>query len=104
MWRKVKENFDSGVDKVRWFSSLLNERMKVEISVFSLLYKSAEMEKKKAEMMRTIGERVFALRGEPEKTVLRDPVIIETLGELEKLNAEIEEIRKKASEIERIET
>ncbi len=103
MWRRVKDNLDSGIEKVKWFSSLLNERMKIEVSLFKLLYQSAEMEKKKAALLKTVGERVFELKSGPEKRVLRDPVIVDALKDLEELNAEIEDVRKSASEIEKIE-
>ena len=103
MWRRIKGNFDSGIEKIKWFSSLMNERIKVEISLFNLLSQSAEMEKKRTALMKTIGERVFELRHGPEKQVLRDPLIIDSLRRLEQLDAEIEEVRKRASEIEKIE-
>ncbi len=103
MWKRVKDNLDSGVEKVKWFSTLLNERVRVEISLFKLLHQSAEMEKKKAELLKTIGEKVFELRNLPEKQALNDPSIREALTDLEKLNAEIDDLRKRASEIEKIE-
>jgi hypothetical protein len=103
MWKRLKENFDSGVDKVRWFSSLMNERIKVELSLFNLFYKTTEMEKTRASLMKTIGERVFELRNASEKHILRDPAILESFVALEKLDNEIADMRKKASEIERIE-
>lgn len=103
MWKRIKDNFDSGVDKVRWFSSLLNERVKVELSLFNLLYQSAEMEKRKAALAKTVGERVFELRNTSEKHILRDPVIIEALTNIERLDSEIEDLRKKAAEIEKVE-
>jgi hypothetical protein len=104
MWKKIKDNFDSGMEKVRWFSSLLNERLKIEFSLISLLHQSSEMEKKRAELMKTIGERVYELRNGPARLVLGDPVIVEALHKLETLDAEIEDLRKRASEISRIET
>ena len=103
MWKRIKENFDSGVDKVKWFSSLMNERVKIELSLFKLLYQTAEMEKKRAALMKAIGERVFELRDASERHVLRDPAIVEALRALERLDEEIEDMRRKASEIERIE-
>jgi len=103
MWKRVKDNFDSGIEKVRWFSSLLNERVKIEISLFRLSYHSSEMEKKRAELMKTVGERVFALRNSQERHVLRDPVILEAMNDLERLETEIEDTKKKASEIGKIE-
>lgn len=103
MWKKVKDGLDSGIEKVKWFSTLLNERVKVEISLFKLLHQSAEMEKKKAALLKIIGEKVFELRSLPEKQVLSDPAIREAITDLEKLNAEIDDVRKRASEIEKIE-
>lgn len=103
MWKRVKSNLDSGAEKVKCFASLLNERMKVEISLFKLLHQSAEMEKQRSALMKTIGERVYELRNGPEKQVLRDPVILDAVKALEELNAELEDVRKKASEIEKIE-
>ena len=103
MWKRVKGNLDSGIGKIRWFSSLLNERVKIEISLFKLLYQSTEMEKKRAELMKSIGEKVFELRNRQEKHMLRDPAILEAMNDLERLEAEIEDTRKKASEIGKIE-
>lgn len=103
MWKRVKDNFDSGIEKVRWFSSLLNERVKIEISLFRLFHQSREMEKKRAELMKTIGEKVFELKSRQEKHVLRDPAILEAMKDLERVEAEIEDTRRKASEIGKIE-
>lgn len=103
MWKRVKDSLDSGTEKVKWFATLFNERVKVEVSLFRLLHQSAEMEKKKTALLRTIGERVFELRNAPEKQLLRDAVIGEAMTSLEKLHAEMEDVRKKASEIEKIE-
>jgi hypothetical protein len=102
MWKRVKDSLDSGIEKVKWFSGLFNERVKVEISLFKLLHQSAEMDKKKAALLKAIGERVFELRNTSDKQVLRDPVISDAMADLEKLNAEIEDVRKKASDIEKI--
>lgn len=104
MWKKIKDNLDSGAEKVKWFSSLLNERLKIEISLMKLLYQSSEMEKKRSELMKTIGERVYDLRNSPDKHTLGDPAIIETLKKLEDLDAEIEDIRKKTSELSGLDT
>lgn len=103
MWRRVKNNFDSGIEKIKWFSSLLSERLKIEFSIIKLLQDRVKKEKDKAEKMRLIGERVFELRNHSEKNVFKDKVIIESISELEKLDAEIEDIKKKASEMSKIE-
>ncbi|MDI6891134.1 MAG: hypothetical protein QMC83_09415 [Thermodesulfovibrionales bacterium] len=99
MWKKLKENFDSGIKKIKWFSSLLSDRLKVEYSVMRLLYQSEQMERRKDELMRTIGQRVYELKGYSDRYILKDRVIMEALSELEKINSEIELTKKKASEI-----
>ena len=53
--------------------------------------------------MRLIGERVFELREQHEKNVLKDKVIADSINEIEKLDSEIEDINKKVSEISKVE-
>ena len=103
MWRRVKENFDSGIEKVKWFTSLLNDRIRIEISLMHLLYKSNEMEKEREALLKTIGQRFFELRKSPDKHIRQDPVIVETLENLEMLDAEIENMKKKADDLGRLE-
>ena len=99
MWKRIKESFDSGAEKIRWFSSLLSERVKIESSVVRLLYQSEQMERKKDELMKNIGQRVYELKGYSERYILKDKIIVEALNELEKISSEIEGKKKKASEI-----
>jgi len=99
MWRKLKENFERGIEKIKWFSLLLSDRLKIELSVMKLLYQSEQMKKKRDELMRTIGQRVFELKGRSDRYILKDSVITDALAELEKINNEIEATKKKASEI-----
>ena len=99
MWKKLKENFDRGIEKIKWFSMLLSDRIKIEFSVMKLLYQSEQMKKKKEELMKTIGERIYELKGHPDRYVLKDRVIADALDELDKINTEIESTKKKASEI-----
>lgn len=103
MWKKIRNNLDSGIGKIKWFSSLLNERVKIEISLMKLIYQSTELEKKRTDLLKAIGERVLELRNNPEKQVLRDHIILETLDKLEKLDVEMEDLRKKVSEVGRVE-
>lgn len=102
MLRRLKNNFEAGIGKIKWFSSLLSERLKIEISIMKLLQQSEKMEKKREEKLKLIGQRVFELRNHTEKYILRDRTIMEAMRELERLDAEIEEIMKKASEISRV--
>ena len=99
MWTRIKRNFENGVDKIKWFSSLLSDRAKIEISVMKLLYESDQMEKKRDELMKTIGRRVFELRESSDKHILKDRIIAESVSEIEKISGDIETTKKKASEI-----
>ena len=103
MWKRIKNNLDSGIEKIKWFSSLLSERLKIEFSVMKLLNDRAKMEKDRAEKMRFIGERVFEIRKESDRNVFKDKAITDSIAELEKLETEIEDIKKKTSDISKVE-
>jgi hypothetical protein len=103
MLKKIKDSFDSGLDKIKWFSSLLSDRVKVEVSVMKLLYQSDQMGKRKEDVLRTIGRRVHELKEYPDRQILKDTVISDALAEIEQITSEIEQTRKKASEISKIE-
>lgn len=99
MWRKIKRNFENGTEKIRWFSSVLSDRVKIEISVMKLLYESDQMEKKRDELLKTIGRRVLELREGSDRHILKDRIISESISEIEQISGEIETTKKKASEI-----
>ena len=103
MWKKIKNNFDSGIERIKWFSSILSERMKIEFSVIKLVSDRDKKEKERAEKLRLIGERVFELKEQHDKNVLKDKVIAGSISEIEKLDSEIEDINKKVSEISKVE-
>ena len=103
MWKRVKVDLDSGIEKVKWFSSLLNDRVKIEISLFKLLFKASEIERKKTKLLEAMGRRVYELREGSGKNLIRDQVILDTLSQLDALDTEITEVRKKTEEIDRIE-
>jgi hypothetical protein len=99
MVRRLKDNFDRGIVKIKWFSSLLSERLRIEYVVIKLLFQSDRMEKKKDELLKIIGQRVLEMKEHIDKQILRDRVIAEALSEIEKINNEINITKKKASEI-----
>jgi hypothetical protein len=103
MWKRLKNNFDSGVEKIKWFSSLFSERLKIEYLVMKLLYRSEQLGKKRDEFMKTIGQRVYELKGYTDRNILKDGIVIEALSEIEKINSEIDLTKKKASEVSRVE-
>ena len=103
MWKRVKNNFDSGIARIKWFSSILSERMKIEFSVIKLINDRDKKEKERAEKLKLIGERVFEVKEQQDKNVLKDNVIAGSISEIEKLDSEIEDINKKVSEVSKVE-
>jgi seryl-tRNA synthetase len=103
MLKRLKENFEGGVEKIKWFSSLLSERLKIEISLIRLLYQTEQLGGKRDELLKKIGQRTYDLREKAEAHILKDSAVAETLSEIAKINEEIESTRKKASEISKLE-
>jgi len=99
MLNRLKNNFDRGIEKIKWFSSVLSERLKIEFIVIKLLFQSDKMEKKRDELFKKIGQRVYEIKGNSDRHVLKDKFISESMGEIEKINSEIDNTKKKASEI-----
>jgi hypothetical protein len=102
MFKRVKDNFRQGIDRIRWFSTLFAERVKIEIAIIKLLYQSDEMDKRKAEILRSIGQRVYDFKGNPEKSFLKDRVVIEAVTEIEKIERDVEDLRQKVSDMSRV--
>ena len=101
MFSRIKKDVEEGVAKIRWFASLLSERLRIEITVFRLLYKSEELKKNRDELLKRIGEEVYELRGK-DRNVYAQKEIAEAVNELERLDPEIRDTLEKASEISRI--
>jgi ArsR family metal-binding transcriptional regulator len=99
MLKRLKENFDRGIEKIKWISTVLSERIKIELLVMKLLFQSEKMEKKRDELLKKIGQRVYELKGDSDRNVLKDRSITEALNEIEQINSEIDSTKKKASEI-----
>ncbi len=103
MLKRIRESFDNGVEKIKWVSSVVADRARVELSVIKLLYETDKLEKRKNELMRQIGQRVFELKEYPDRHILRDSVITGALAEIDQIATEIEMTKKKASEISKLE-
>ena len=101
MWTRITSNFENGVSKLKWFASLFSDRLKVEFSVMKLLYETDRMERRKDELTKAIGRRFLELKGQPERNIVKDRIIAESLSEIELLNSEIETTKKQASDISR---
>lgn len=102
MLKRLKDNFISGIEKIKWFSSLLSERIKIEYSVIKLLQQSEQLEKRKDELLKKIGNRVYEMKGYSNIQILKDSIISDALGEIERIDKEIESTKKRASEISNI--
>lgn len=99
---KIKEAFGRGIERIRWFSSLLSERTKIEIAVIRLLYQSDKIEKKRVELLKTIGQRVYELKGYADKDIIKDSVVVQAIDEIDRLEKTIDELKSKASDMSRV--
>ena len=102
MLDKIKTSFDSGIDRLKWFSNTVNERLRVEIAMVGLMRDAREHELRRAELMKEIGERVFELRSRMPQ-YLDDELIRRTVSELDGVERELNDIKKRASDLGRIE-
>lgn len=100
--KKIINDFRRGLERMRWFSAVFAERLKIEIAIFRLLYESDRMTKTRAELLATIGERVLELKDHHEKNVLKDSVVAEAVAEIDRLEKNIEDLKTRANEIAKV--
>jgi len=98
MLKGLRENFRDGVDRLRWLAGIFSERFKVEVITVRLLYRREEMQKKKEELMTTVGRRVCELKSIADRDVFKDKTVIDALDEIEKTEKDLDEIRQRISE------
>lgn len=101
MLRKLRTDFLKGIERIRWFSGVLSERLNIEIAVIKLLFKSDEIERKKNELLTVLGSRVYELKDSTEKNVLKDRVVIGAITDIERLEKEIVDLSHKIDELSR---
>jgi RNA processing factor Prp31 len=99
MLKRIIENFKNGLSRIKWFATVFAERFRIEMAVIKIMYRSDEMEKKRQELFRTIGERIYEIKGNTEKNVFKDKVIVEAMEDIEKMDKDIEELKEKVAEI-----
>lgn len=102
MLKRIIDNFRKGIEKLKWFSSLFSERLKIEIAVIRLLYQSDDMKKRKEELLNAIGQRVVELSEHPDRNILRDKVVADAISEIESIEKNITKLKQKISEISRV--
>ena len=103
MWKSTRRSFTRGVEKIKWFASIVSDRTKLEVAVMKLLHESEQLEEKKNELLKKIGMRVYELREQNERQVLKDTLVTDAIEEISRIDADMETTRQKASEISRIE-
>ncbi|MBI3592052.1 MAG: hypothetical protein HY099_00950 [Nitrospirae bacterium] len=101
MFSRIKKDFENGIEKIRWFASLFSERVRIEITIFKLLYKSEELKKQRDGLLKKIGEEVYEMRVKG-KNVYANSEVITAIKDLEAIEPEIKETLEKASEISKI--
>jgi len=99
MIKRVLENFGRGIGRIRRFAAIFAERLKIEIAVIKLLYRSDEMTKRKEELLRDIGQRVYDMKSHPDKMFLSDRIVVETIAQIEKIERDVEDLKRKVSEM-----
>lgn len=101
MLRRLRTDFLKGIDRIRWFSGVLSERLNIEIAVIKLLFRSDEMDRKKNELLTALGSRVYELRDNSEKNILKDRVVLEAITEIQRLEKELVDLSHKIDELSR---
>jgi seryl-tRNA synthetase len=99
MLKRVMESFRQGIGRIKWFSSVVSARMKIEIAIIKLLHRSDTVQKQREELIRTIGERVCELRTNQDRNVFRDRTVQEALNKIEGLEKEIEELNRRVQDV-----
>jgi hypothetical protein len=99
MWDKIRRDFDKGIESVAWMSSLISERLKVELSLIKLLGKIRGLEDRKSEIFKNIGMKVFEMSANPEIDVFNHPDVRGGIKEIEDIDAGITGIKKEAEEL-----
>ena len=103
MLRQISAGMTAGIAKIKWFFSIVAERIKIEIAVVRLLGRSEKYESERKELLVVIGERVNELKSGKQMDVYQDEIIQESLKKLDALEEEISQLRKEAEEISALE-
>jgi len=100
---KLYQEVSDGVEKLRWYLSLIIERVKMEFAVVKILGKTEKYERDKRDVLVEIGKRVHELSERKKVNVFEDRQIKDAIMRLERLNREIDGLRRKVEEISALE-
>ena len=92
MIEQVRRNFYSGIERIRWFSEIVSERIKVEIAVIKLMGKAERLKKDRENLAKAVGERVFESRARLSDSC-KDDYIKNILIEMEMVSEEMEKLK-----------
>jgi len=98
---RIRESFISGIERIKWLSGLVSERVKAEIALIRLAGEIEKFKEKKRHSAEKIGLRVFELKGAEGIDIYNDPIIKDALKEIDSLEEESEKLRDRLSEISR---
>ncbi|MEO5357325.1 MAG: hypothetical protein H7844_08510 [Nitrospirae bacterium YQR-1] len=99
MWSELKDDFQNGVDRLKWASAFISDRLKTEIVLFKLLNKINDLEKSKTALYAEIGQKVHELSHLSPVDVYTHPEISKNLRSVTELDGKIEELKKQASTV-----
>ncbi|MBF0465865.1 MAG: hypothetical protein HQK88_13870 [Nitrospirae bacterium] len=100
MWSDLKEDLARGIEKIKWVSVFVSDRLKTDIALFKLLEKITELERSKTSLYAEIGEKVYELSSaENPSNVYTHPEISRNLRDVTELDNKIEELKKQASAV-----
>ncbi|RJQ13323.1 MAG: hypothetical protein C4560_14645 [Nitrospiraceae bacterium] len=99
---RIRRSLNTGLDRVKWFATFLAERTKAETSIAKLLYQSSKLEDRIDDLYRDIGRRVMELNEKGEKSVLKDFVVQQALGEIKHMREASDEFRNQARDLSKL--
>ncbi len=99
MLGRLREHFENGLSRIRWFSNVLSERVQIEISLMKVFGKIEGLKRRRAGIMQSIGEKVYDMRLNPVPDVYNQKQIRDYMKELADIEKEIEEFKKQAEDI-----
>jgi hypothetical protein len=93
LWDRVKKSMDGGIEKVMRVSKVISERTRIEAAVARLLIDKGSLEIKEEKAYKKLGERVYFLWEQKSHGVMRDPEVLQTIGEINEVREDIASIK-----------
>lgn len=101
MFAKIKQDFETGLQKLQWFCSLFHERLNIEISVFRLLHEQEELKKRKTQLLALIGQQVYDCRN-ADINIYSLTEVKHALKEIHDIDIQINDVAYKVQELSKV--